>query len=221
MAAQGRAEPQRWSQRQRQGIYRTKSGKKGNLKVRQRWRRHAAKLRRKGSLVRYGQRQGAADEGWQEDEIEALTRGMGASRIKPAPLLKADGCWHDIKQQRRGRRNEEDGKEGCKEIHVAFQADILPKSLQMKILKAKMKVADAQSAGKKYSYTAKGKAAEEGAKKAAAKEETNLLLVSIAGVISAGNQLMRLATIPNQLCAVRSSIASRLVAKAVPSMVGA
>jgi len=82
MATQGRAEPQRWSQRQRQGILQNQvRQKRQSESPGQRWRRHAAKAAQEGQLLgSHGQRQGAADEGWQEDEIEALTRGMGASR---------------------------------------------------------------------------------------------------------------------------------------------
>ena len=82
MAAQGRTEPQRWSQRQRQGILQNQVRQKRQLETPgQRWRKHARKAAQEGQLsCPYGQRQRAADEGWQEDEIEALIRGMGASR---------------------------------------------------------------------------------------------------------------------------------------------
>lgn len=82
MAAQGRTEPQRWSQRQRQGILQNQvRQKRQSESPGERWRRHATKAAQEGQLPSpYGQRQGAADEGWEEDQIEALTRGMGASR---------------------------------------------------------------------------------------------------------------------------------------------
>ena len=79
MAAQGRTEPSRWPQRCRTRIVQagdrrhTQGSGKGCS-------RHTAEEAAQGQLLgKDGQRQGAAHEGWEEDQIEALTRGMGAS----------------------------------------------------------------------------------------------------------------------------------------------
>ena len=80
MTAQGRTEPSRWPQRCRTRIIQA-ADRRHTQGTGQGQGGHTTEEAAQGQLFgEDGQCQGAVDAGWGEDQIEALTRGMGASR---------------------------------------------------------------------------------------------------------------------------------------------